>query len=126
VIFELFLVIFVFGCDDSILGIVGLGNAEQSLQGQKSCSDGKGWRPFILENIKADGSSHRRNVGMPDFGLELHFGWPIGVLLRKLDVNLELSSLIGRVIRSLDESNPMPDIVIEKTDLDRCLFALNR
>ena len=61
---------------------------------------------------------------MPYFCLEFHFGRLIGVLWRHLDVDLEETSLIRGVLRPLDVSDPMPDIVVHQCHSNCRLLAL--
>lgn len=61
---------------------------------------------------------------MPYFGLEFHFGWLIGVLWRHLNVDLEETSLIWSILRALDVSNPMPNLIVHQGHSHCRLLAL--
>ena len=55
---EFLSVLLVLASHNGVLRIVGLRDAQQSLQGQQGSADGKRGRPLILEDIEADGPSY--------------------------------------------------------------------
>ncbi len=55
---------------------------------------------FALEDIKADHARHRANVGMPHLGDELADGRVEGVFVRDDNVDNELATLVGSVLRA--------------------------
>lgn len=117
--------------DDCILRVVGFGSAQQCLQRQQGGSNRKSRRPFILEDVEADGAGLAGNVGMPDAGLELHLGRLVGILRGKLNIDLVDTTFIAGIglqsvlaYRPVDVSLPVIEAVIHKADLDAACFRL--
>ncbi len=123
---ELVAIFLVFGSDDCVLGVIGLRNAEEGLEGEEGSADGECGRPLILEDIETDGSSLRGDVRVPDLGLELHLGGLVGVFGREDDVYLEESALVGSVIGPLNVPLPVAEVAVEETHLHGRLLGLNR
>jgi len=83
--------------------------AEKGLEGDESCSDGKGGSPLVFQDIEADCSSLRADIWMPELGVEFHlerrsdlekesyFGGFEGVLAWDLYVYFEDSSFVDCV-----------------------------
>jgi hypothetical protein len=59
-----------------------------------------------------------RDVGVPDFGDEFHFGWLVGVLLWEFDIDQVDTTLIDGIFWTVDFSTPMPKITILQRYLD--------
>lgn len=119
-------VLLVLGCHNCVLRVVWLGNAQQGLEGEQGGSDGEGWRPFVLEDVEADGSGLRRNVGMPNFGLKFHLGRLVGVLRRQNNVDLIKTALVASIIGPLDISLPVPVVAVEEAHLHRRFLGLRK
>lgn len=124
VLVELVPILLVFGGHHCVLGVVGLGHAQQSLQGEEGSADGEGGRPLVLEDVEADGPGLGGDVGVPDLGLELHLGGFVGVLGGEDDVDLEEAALVGGVVGPLDVPLPVAEVPVEQTHLHRRLLAL--
>ena len=74
------------------LKLTRLRRAHKGLQRNKGRADGQSWSPFVFKNVQTDGSSLRRNVGMPHFRVKFHLNFwlsPISILF----ANLQLSEL---------------------------------
>ena len=115
---ELLAVAFVLCGHHCVLRVVGLRSAHQRLQGEEGRADGEGWRPFVFEDVEADSSGLRTDVGMPDLGFEAHLGRLVGVLRREGDVDLEEASLVDSVLGVLDVALPVAEVVVYYGDLD--------
>ena len=51
---------------------------------------------FVLQDTyQTNGTGLRRDVGMPDFGNEFHFGWFKGVLFGHINVDRKHPSFVG-------------------------------
>lgn len=63
----------IYTCDSATkTNLTGLGRAHQRLQRDESRANGQGGGPLVLEDVEADGASLRRNVGVPQLGVEFH------------------------------------------------------
>mgnify|MGYP006889531655 CR=1 FL=1 len=87
----------VLASDLGVLRIIRLGRAHERLQRDESCANREGRRPLILENIKADGSSLRADIRVPNLRLELHLGRLERVVWRNYYVDVEDATLVARV-----------------------------
>ena len=70
------------------------------MERQQDGPKGHGCRPLVPEDIQADGSGHRRDVGVPYLGHEPDLGRVEGVRAWDLDLQLEGAPLVGRVGRA--------------------------
>lgn len=61
---------------------------------------------------------------MPYFGLEFHFRRFIGIFRREGDIDLVVSTFVGRVFWSLDVALPVVVIVVVKLDLNSGFLGL--
>ena len=62
---------------------------------------------------------------MPDFCLKLHLWRLVGILRRQLNIDLIHSSLVRRIVRPFDVTDPMSDVVAEQAHSHRRFFALD-
>ena len=61
---------------------------------------------------------------MPDFSIKFHLGRLVGVLWRQLNVDLVETSFVGSVVRALNVSLPVSEVVVEELDLNRRFLGL--
>lgn len=118
VLLELLAVALVLGGYHCVLGVVGLGGAEQGLQGQQGSPDRQRGGPLVLEDVQADGPGLRRDVGVPYFGFELHFGRLVRVLGRQHDIDLVESVLVDGVLWPRNVPLPVQVIPLEDGHFD--------
>ena len=79
---------------------------QQGADREEHLGDGKGRRPLVLENIKAD-ATVRVDVGVVDPGGELHLGRLEGVVGRERDVQEKQTAYVRRVIGAHDSGLPL-------------------
>lgn len=103
-----------------ILRILGLGGAEECLQGDQGGPDGECRRPFVLQDVETDGPGHAADVRVPDLrlkahleeelrGIEGHLGRLEGVVRRDLDVYHVCAALVDSVLlREVDTAGGLP------------------
>lgn len=88
---------FILSCDFGILWIIGLGTAEQCLEGNQCSSDGQRRRPLVLQDIQANSSGLRADIRMPYFSIKLHLRWLEWVIGWNCDVNVERSAFVTSI-----------------------------
>ena len=88
---------FILSCDFGILWIIRLGTAEKSLKRNECSSNRQCRRPLVLEDVEANCSGLRADVGVPYFSVELHLRWFERVVRRNGDVHVKCSSFVARV-----------------------------
>lgn len=88
--------------DHCVLRVVGLRRAEQSLQREQCRADSKRRTPLILEDVQANCPCLGRDIGVPDLGLEAHFGRLVRVVRGDLDVYEEGAAVIRSVVLNKD------------------------
>ena len=59
---------------------------------------------------------------MPDFGVELHFGRHVGILVWDFDVDLELSALVDGIARAVDYALPVLEVVVYEPNFELSLI----
>ena len=88
------------------------------MEGEEGGADGECGGPFVLEDVEADGSGLGGDVGVPDFGVEFHFGGFVWVFWWELYVDLEAASFVWGVVGAFDVALPMSEISVEEGHFD--------
>jgi hypothetical protein len=86
---------------------------QKSRYRQKRSSDRKSRRPLVLENVQTNCTCLRGNVGMPYFGIELHFRWFVRILHRDLDVNLKQAFFVTGVFWTVYMRFPVSQVLVD-------------
>ena len=95
---ELINIRFVLLGHNGVLRVIGLRSAHQSLDAEQSGPDAEGRRPLVFEDVEADGTGDGTDIRVPDFCVELHLWGLVRILVRDLDVDLELALLVRGVL----------------------------
>ena len=90
--------------------VVGIGVGEQRANGQQHFGNGERRRPFVLENVEADGAV-AVNVAMVDARAKDDFGALEWIFDGKGNVEKENASRVGRVFGSHDGGHPFENVV---------------
>ena len=91
--------------------IIRVGVRQQGADGEENLGDSEGWRPLLLENIKADGAV-RVDVRVVDSRGEVDLRRLEGVIRREMDVQEEDTTSVGRVIGAHDGCLPVVWILL--------------
>ncbi len=88
---------FILTCHFSILWIIWLGTAKESLERNECSTDGQCRRPLVLQDVEANSSGLGADVWVPYFCVELHLWWLEWVVWWNVDVHVKRSSFVTSV-----------------------------
>ena len=100
-----------------ILGIRRLQHGEDGLDDELSV---QGWHPVLVDRLRADFSRVRLHARVVNLGHELDLRWLEGVVVREVQVDLELASDEGGTLGSVNDDVPDGHVILRGVDSHSC------
>lgn len=94
--------------------VIGVRVGEQTANGKQNLTDGQGGTPLVLQNIQTD-TSIRVDVAVIDASSEMNLWRLEWIVRRKVDIEEENATCIGRVIGSHDSCLPVEHVITDWT-----------
>lgn len=119
-----FIVLFVLRRHHRILRIIRLSGRQQRLQGQQHRTQGHRSSPVLFEDVKANGTGNRRDVGVPDLCNESHLGRIERIRLRHLNLQLEFTTRVRGIWWTRNLSFQLSPVVFYQLNLNATFYDL--
>jgi hypothetical protein len=94
--------------------VIGVGVSEQTTNGKQNLTNGQGWTPLVLQNIQTN-TSIRVDVAVVDASSEMNLWRLERIVRRKVDIEEENATSIGRVVGSHDRCLPVEHVITNWT-----------